>query len=41
MKLKKTASKINLVQTSIENMANLLKVLLQNDFWKSDIHTIM
>jgi len=42
MKLKKTASKIfKLVGTSIENVADLLKALLQNDFWKLNIHTIM
>jgi len=38
----KTACKIfNLVPMSIQNMAELLKVLLQNDFWKSNIYTIV
>jgi hypothetical protein len=40
MKLKKTASKIfNLAGMSMENVAKLLKALLQNDFWISYIHT--
>jgi len=42
MKLKKTASTIfNLVGMLIQNIAELLKAILQNVFWKSNTHTIM